>query len=90
MRHLCREADLEEAFIDSTAIRAHQHAAGALKKKAPQALGRSRGGWGSKIHRIVDALSNSLTFTLTAAHIADSSAAQLVSLNKHKYMCAHG
>lgn len=34
MRHLCRDADLEELFIDSTAIRAHQHAAGALKKEA--------------------------------------------------------
>lgn len=34
MRHLNQEADLEEAFIDSTAIRAHQHAAGALKKEA--------------------------------------------------------
>jgi transposase len=26
------EADLEEVFIDSTIVRAHQHAAGALKK----------------------------------------------------------
>lgn len=34
MHHLNQEADLEESFIDSTAIRAHQHAAGALKKKA--------------------------------------------------------
>lgn len=34
MQHLHQDADLEEAFIDSTTIRAHQHAAGALKKKA--------------------------------------------------------
>lgn len=40
-------------FIDSTIVRAHQHAAGALKKnggQAAQALGRSRGGFSTKIH----------------------------------------
>jgi transposase len=40
-------------FIDATIVRAHQHAAGALKKhggQAAQALGRSRGGWSTKIH----------------------------------------
>lgn len=39
-------------------------------------MGRSRGGWGSKIHMIVDALGNPLTFTITAANIADISAAK--------------
>jgi transposase len=34
MQHLRQDADMEESFIDSTAIRAHQHAAGALKKMA--------------------------------------------------------
>ena len=29
---LCGEADLEELFIDSTIVRAHQHSAGAPKK----------------------------------------------------------
>jgi len=40
-------------FIDSTIVRAHQHAAGALKKtggQAAHALGRSRGGFSTKIH----------------------------------------
>jgi transposase len=39
-------------LIDSTIVRAHQHAAGARKKKggaAAQGLGRSRGGFSSKI-----------------------------------------
>jgi transposase len=31
---LASDADLEEVFIDSTIVRAHQHAAGAAKKKA--------------------------------------------------------
>lgn len=31
---LCRDADFEEVFIDSTIVKAHQHAAGAPKKTA--------------------------------------------------------
>ena len=37
-------------LIDSTTVRAHQQAAGAPKKTAPAALGRSRGGLSTKIH----------------------------------------
>ena len=39
--------------IESTRVRAHQHAAGALQRnggQAAQALGRSRGGFSTKIH----------------------------------------
>jgi transposase len=35
---LSRAADFEEAFIDSTIVRAHQHAAGAPKKTAIRRL----------------------------------------------------
>ena len=49
---------IRRVFIDSTIIRAHQHAAGARRKSkrlgaarsaAAQGLGRSRGGFGSKV-----------------------------------------
>ena len=33
--HLAKDADFEEVFIDSTIVRAHQHAAGAAKKRKP-------------------------------------------------------
>lgn len=36
---LCKDADFEEVFIDSTIVRAHQHAAGAPKKRAIRRLG---------------------------------------------------
>lgn len=36
---LCKDADFEEVFIDSTIVRAHQHAAGAPKKRATRRLG---------------------------------------------------
>lgn len=35
---LCEDADFEEVFMDSTIVRAHQHAAGAPKKKATRRL----------------------------------------------------
>ncbi|HEX5500623.1 MAG TPA: IS5 family transposase [Thermomicrobiales bacterium] len=37
-------------FLDGTTIRAHQSAAGAKKRGGDQALGRSRGGFSTKIH----------------------------------------
>jgi transposase len=39
-------------------------------------LGRSRGGWGTKIHLIADALGNPLHFSLTGAEQADITQAQ--------------
>lgn len=41
------------------------------KKHGPQALGRSRGGFGSKVHCVADALGNPLAFTITGAEQAD-------------------
>src|SRR6202522_2584805 len=48
-------------MIDSTIVRAHQHAAGARRQKGgadAQGLGRSRGGLSTKIHAASDALGN--------------------------------
>ena len=36
---LREDADFEEVFLDSTIVRAHQHAAGAAKKKVRRRLG---------------------------------------------------
>ena len=36
---LAQDADFEEVFIDSTIVRAHQHAAGAPKKRATKRSG---------------------------------------------------
>ena len=37
--------------LDSTSIKVHPDAAGALKK-SPQSIGKSRGGWTTKIHMV--------------------------------------
>jgi transposase len=66
-----QDPDLEWLMLDSTVVRAHQHAAGMNGGKDPQALGRSRGGFGTKIHVAVDALGNPVTIHLSPGQDAD-------------------
>jgi transposase len=67
-----REPDLEHIMMDSTIVRAHACAAG-LKKESQneEALGRSKGGFTTKIHAVVDGLGNPLRFHLTAGQRQD-------------------
>ncbi|WTG15513.1 IS5 family transposase [Streptomyces decoyicus] len=65
--------------VDSTVVRAHQHAAGALKRgkaercePADHALGRSRGGLSTKVHLAADGRARPLAFTLTAGQAGDA------------------
>lgn len=69
--------------VDSTIVRAHQAAAGARKVPVPgepanHALGRSRGGWTTKVHLAADASQTVLSFKLTAGQCGDSPQFQLV------------
>ena len=60
------EPDMEWVAIDATIVRAHACAAGYKKdSQQKEALGRSRGGFSTKIHALVDALGNPLKFILT-------------------------
>jgi transposase len=67
---LSQDRDLEEVLFDSTVVRVHQPPPG-LKKYGPQALGRSRGGFSTKTHVLVDALGNPISFTFTGGEHAD-------------------
>ena len=73
--HFAADPDLEFLLLDSPIIRAHPCAAGApspgQETKPNQALGRSRAGFSTKIHLIVDGLGNPLDFILTAAQVND-------------------
>jgi len=61
-----QDPDLELLLLDSTIIRAHQHAAGAEGSSAEaEALGRSRGGFSTKIHVSCDGLGKPITILLT-------------------------
>jgi transposase len=69
------DPDMESIMIDGTIVRAHACAAGAPQRGLPnptdQALGRSKGGFTTKIHVMVDALGNPLDFILTGGQAAD-------------------
>jgi len=65
MNFCIEDPDLEYVMIDSTIVRAHACAAG-LGKQGEQGLGRSKGGFTSKIHAKVDALGLPLKFIVTA------------------------
>jgi transposase len=63
---------LENVCIESTVIRAHACAAGAAKSdEDTEALGRSRGGFGCKIHAVTDALGLPVRFILTGGQGVD-------------------
>jgi len=81
--HLIDEPDLENVMLDGTVIRAHSCSAGAKKSDQPvkeaqtqQALGRSKGGFSSKIHALVDALGNPLVLKLTGGQAHELPQAQ--------------
>ena len=57
--------DWDVHMVDSPNVRAHRHAAGA-RGCHPRALGRSRGGFGSKLHLRCDRRGKPLVFVLTA------------------------
>jgi transposase len=75
-----------DVSVDSTIARAHQHAAGARNRPdrqaeppdgpsaepADHALGRSRGGWTTKLHLACEQGGKPLSMLLTAGHRGDS------------------
>ncbi|MGA5499365.1 IS5 family transposase [Streptomyces cinereoruber] len=82
---LLGQADADEDLswavsVDSTVVRAHQHATGARKKGLPtgepadHAIGRSRGGLTTKIHLAADGNCRPLAFVLTAGQAGDAPA----------------
>lgn len=68
----------EELMLDSSVVRAHQHAAGAEKKtgEMDQALGRSRGGFSTKIHAAVSGDGQAVRLVLTGGQRHDITEAE--------------
>jgi transposase len=58
-------------MIDSSVVRAHRHAAGAVGGQEAQGFGRSKGGFTSKIHVKVDSFGLLLKVSLTAGQKSD-------------------
>jgi transposase len=67
-------ASARRLFVDSTVVRAHQHAAGGPGKEPDRALGRSRGGYSTKIHLAACDERTALGVVLTAGQAGDAPA----------------
>jgi transposase len=81
-RSVQSDPDLEYTMIDSTIVRAHASAAGYIKdSQTDEALGRSKGGFTTKIHALVDALGNPLEFILTPGQRHDITQAKNLTKN---------
>ncbi|WP_341763544.1 IS5 family transposase [Candidatus Tisiphia endosymbiont of Beris chalybata] len=84
MDYVTRDADMESTIIDATIVRAHACSSGYHKGNQEQAaLGRSKGGFSTKIHTKVDALGNPLKFILTAGQRNDITQAENLTKDIH-------
>lgn len=70
---LAGDEEIGDIFMDSTIVRAHQHAAGFRKKEeeSAESLGRSKGGYSSKIHCITNIKGVLVSLCLTAGQVHD-------------------
>lgn len=76
------DPDMELVMIDATIVRSHPCAAGYGKNtQEKEALGRSKGGFTTKIHALVDALGNPIKFILTPGQRHDITQAKSLSEN---------
>ncbi|WP_390635869.1 IS5 family transposase [Limnoglobus roseus] len=66
-----RDPDVSTLILDSTVVRAHPHAAGAGKKAGDQAVGRSPGGFGTKVHAAVTGRGHPVALLLTPGQAGD-------------------
>jgi transposase len=79
-----RDPDLDVLVLDSTVVRAHPCAAGQKKKadgsggQADEALGRSVGGFGTKIHGGMNGLGQPVELVLTAGQKSDIGQAEVL------------
>lgn len=80
------EIDMALWLIDGTVVRAAKCAAGGGKKHLPEepadhALGRSRGGFSTKIHLVCDGFGNPLKVHVTAGQVHEAAVAEQVLEN---------
>lgn len=63
---------IEAISLDSTSVKVHPDGTGALKKNGPQAIGKSRGGWTTKIHLVAANARTAITFALSPGQAYDA------------------
>jgi transposase len=81
--------DGESFMLDATIVRAHACSAGQAKDPADkEALGRSCGGFSTKVHAMVDALGNPVAFSLTPGQHHDQHGMPLTKNLKNTVLLA--
>ena len=63
---------IEAVSLDTTSIKVHPDGTGASKKNGPQAIGKSRGGWTTKIHMVAADARTAITFALSPGQAHDA------------------
>ncbi|MCH8266226.1 MAG: IS5 family transposase [Acidobacteria bacterium] len=63
---------IEAVKLDSTTVQVHPDGTGAFKKNGPQAIGKSRGGWTTKIHMVAADARTAITFALSPGQASDA------------------
>ncbi|WP_122974859.1 MULTISPECIES: IS5 family transposase [Comamonadaceae] len=63
---------IEAVSLDSTSIKVHPDGTGAPKKNGPQSIGKSRGGWNTKIHMVAADARTAVTFSLSPGQAHDA------------------
>lgn len=66
------QLDWRTHFVDGTVVRAHQHAAGAAGGQEHEALGRSRGGFSTKVHVRAEGGGKPLAFVVSGGERHES------------------
>jgi transposase len=76
--------------IDSTCVKAQRAAFGAKRGRSHQAIGRSRGGWTTKVHALNDVIGRPFALMLTAGNVSDvkASPALLECAGRMRYLLA--
>lgn len=62
---------IEAMSLDSTIVKVHPDVQ-VRKKNGPQAIGKSRGGWSTKIHMVAANARTAIAFTLSAGQAHDA------------------
>ncbi|MEZ5664699.1 MAG: IS5 family transposase [Burkholderiaceae bacterium] len=62
---------IEAVSLDSTSIKVHPDGTGALKN-GPQSIGKSRGGWTTKVHLVAADARTAVTFSLSPGQAHDA------------------
>ena len=69
---LAGRLDWRTHFVDGAVVRAHQHAAGVVGGQEREALGRSRGGFSTKVHLRAEGGGKPLTFVVSGGERHES------------------